>query len=278
LGKRIAKSTRVDHITFAPIYLSSYTDNQALIRAKAGMVNIAKDVNEGRKREVIKGVLTGGKSTPDASTTCFSGTASGFKPKKGLTVGVSASVKLVKGMKHAIRSREAADGNEEKHQVEKMETELKRCEAFIRKFTKETVDWAHRRSKMKHVMTSLYSWADTFGQVIGISTDSVSEAFDAFKMVLTLRAQIIPVCEDLEKVVQEKLLPQFSLLVDSMNDPLRLLEAMHPSFCPLMFPNSPTPTFGGIPVPRRVPRSVIYGAPPTVLYSHDHTGNGNCRE
>ena len=42
-----------------------------------------------------------------------------------------------------------------------------------------------------------------------------------------MRAQIIPVCEDLEKVVLGKLLPQLSLLVDSMTDPLRLLEAMH---------------------------------------------------
>ena len=187
------------------------------------MVDVAKDVNEGRRRrEVIKEVLTGGKSTPDASAASLNGTASGLKPKKGFAVGVSASVKLVKGMKHAVRSREPADGNEEKGQVERMETELKRCEAFIRKFARETVDWAH---KMKHVMTSLYAWADTFGQVIGISTDSVSEAFDAFKMVL--RAQIIPVCVDLEKVVQERLLPQLSLLVDSMSDPFRLLEAMH---------------------------------------------------
>ena len=188
------------------------------------MVDVARGVNEGRRRrEVIKEVLTGGgKNTPDASTTSFSGASSGPKPKKGLSVGVSASVKLVKGMKHAVRSREAADGNEEKDQVEKMEIELKRCETFIRKFAKEAVDWTH---KMKHVMASLYVWADTFGQVIGISTDSVSEAFDAFKMVL--RAQIIPVCEDLEKVVQERLLPQLSLLVASMKDPLRLLEAMH---------------------------------------------------
>ena len=187
------------------------------------MIDVAQGVNEGRRRrEVIKEVLTGGKGTPDSGTTSFGSAASVLRPKKGLTVGVTASVKLVKGMKHAIRSREGADGNEEKDQVGRMESELKRCDAFIRKFAKETVDWTRR---MKGVMASLYAWADTFGQVVGISTDSVSEAFDAFKMVL--RAQIIPVCVDLEKVVQERLLPQLSLLVDSMNDPLRLLEAMH---------------------------------------------------
>ena len=44
---------------------------------------------------------------------------------------------------------------------------------------------------------------------------------------MVLRAQIIPVCEDLETTVYERLLPPLSLLVDSMNVPLKLLEAMH---------------------------------------------------
>ena len=118
-------------------------------------------------------------------------------------------MKLVKGMKHAIRSRDSTDGNEEKDQVERMEAELKRRKAFIRKFAKDTVDWTR---KMKHVLISLYAWAGTFCRVIGTSRGSVSEAFYAFRMVL--RAQIIPVCEDLEKVVLERLLPQLSLLVD----------------------------------------------------------------
>ena len=52
------------------------------------MVDVAQGVNEGRRRrEVVKEVLTGGKSTPDAGTTSFSGAASGLKPKKGLADG-----------------------------------------------------------------------------------------------------------------------------------------------------------------------------------------------
>ena len=77
---------------------------------------------------------------------------------------------------------------------------------------------------MKHLMTSLYAWADAFGRVIGISPDSISEAFDTSKMVF--RTQVVPVSENLETVVRE-LFAQFSLLVDSMNYPFRLLEAMH---------------------------------------------------
>ena len=200
-----------------------HPDKKNLIKAKASMDEVARGVNEGRRRrEVIKEVLNGGKGTADSSTTSLNGSSPGSKPKKGLNVGVAASVKLVKGMKHPAKSREGADENEEKEQVEKMEVELKRCGVFIRKFAKETIDWTR---KMKYLMTSLYTWTDAFGRVIGISPDSVSEAFDAFRMVL--RAQIIPVCEDLETVVQDRLLPKLSLLVDSMNDPLRLLEAMH---------------------------------------------------
>ena len=203
-----------------------HPDKPNLIKAKVSMEGVAHGVNEGRRRrEVIKEVLTGGKGVPDPNAPSLNGsTTPGIKPKKGLTVGVAASVKLgkVKGIRTAAKSREGADGSEEKDQVEKMETELKRCETFIRKFAKETVDWTHR---MKHLMASLYVWANAFGQVIGISPDSASEAFDAFRMVL--RAQIIPVCEDLGKVVRDRLLPQLSLLVDSMHDPLKLLEAMH---------------------------------------------------
>ena len=199
-----------------------HPDKPNLIKAKAGIEVVAQGVNEGRRRiEVIKGVLTDGKGVPGSGA---SGTTFGLKLKQELNAGVAVYVKLgkIKGMKNAARSQEGTDPNEEKGRVEKMEAELRRCEAFIQKFSNEIEDWT---SKMKHLMKSLCVWADAFGRVIGISSDSVSETFGAFKMVL--RAQIIPVCEDLEKVVQERLLPQLSLLVDSMKNPSKLLEAMH---------------------------------------------------
>ena len=121
----------------------------------------------------------------------------GSKPKKGINVRVVTSVKLVKGMKHAAKPQEAADGNE-KDQVER----LKRCEVSMREFAKEIAD---RTRKMKYLMVSLYAWADAFGQVIGILSDLVSKAFDTFRMVL--RAQIIPVCEDLDTAVRSCIVP-----------------------------------------------------------------------
>ena len=125
-------------------------------------------------------------------------------------------------MKNVAKPRGTTDGNGEKDRVEKMEIELRRSEAFMHKFSEGAVDWAQG---MKHLMTSLSMWADAFGSAIGIPPDSEApEAFNAFKMVL--RTQIIPICEDLEKVIRETLLPQLSLLADSMNNPLRHLEAM----------------------------------------------------
>ena len=72
-----------------------HPDKPNLIKAKASMEEVAQGVNEGRRRrEVIKEVLTGGKAVPDSSVPPFNGTALGLKLKKGLTVGVAASVKL----------------------------------------------------------------------------------------------------------------------------------------------------------------------------------------
>ena len=198
-----------------------HPDKLNLVRAKANMDVVARGINEGqRRREVIRDVLTGGKGISNSSTPSLNGTT-GLNPKKGISVGVAASVNLARGMKSAVKPREGT-GGDERNQVEKMEAELKRCEVFIRQFAKEAVDWTR---KMKHLMTSLYAWTDAFGPVIGISSDSESEAFDAFKMVL--RAQIIPVCEDLATVVRGRLLHQLSALVESMSDPSKLLEAMH---------------------------------------------------
>ena len=188
------------------------------------MDEVSQGVSEGwRGRGVVKEVPAGGKGAQDSTTPSLDGTTTGLHLRKGLIVGVAASVKLgkVKWMKNAAKSPGDADGNE-KDQVDEMEVELKRCETFIRNFAKETVDWTW---KMKHLMTSLYAWADAFGPAIGIMPDSVPDAFDAFKVIL--RTRIIPVCEDLEKVAQERLLPRLSLLVDSTNNPLRVLEAMH---------------------------------------------------
>ena len=56
--------------------------------------------------EVVKEVLTGGKTVPDSSAPPLNGTTLGLKPKKVPTVVVAASAKLgkVKGMKNAAQT------------------------------------------------------------------------------------------------------------------------------------------------------------------------------
>ena len=84
-----------------------HPDKPNLIKTKASMEEVAQGVNEGRRRrEVIKEVLTGGKAAPDSSAPPLNGATLGLKPKKGLTVGVTASVKLrqVNVMKDAAKA------------------------------------------------------------------------------------------------------------------------------------------------------------------------------
>jgi dynamin-binding protein len=200
-----------------------HEDKESLKIAKEKMDQVARGVNEGRRRrEVVKEVLTGNKRE-DIFSSGSSGSAAKAK-KKGLNIGVAASISMgkMRGIGIVARSRGDFDGNEEKEQVDRLERELKRCDSFIRKFAKDAVQWGE---EVKEMMSFLSNWTQSFGRVIGISDDQVSESFDAFKMVID--RQIPPLCEDLELVIQEHLLRQLATLVDTTLSPSRLLEAMH---------------------------------------------------
>lgn len=200
-----------------------HEDKENLKIAKEKMDEVARGVNEGRRRrEVVKEVLTGGKRE-DSLTAGSSGLVTKAK-KKGLNVGVAASISMgkMRGITMTPKTRDDSDGNEEKEQVDKMECELKRCESFIRKFAKDVVHWG---MDVKELMTCLSRWTQSFARVIGISDDQVSESFDAFRMVID--RQILALCDDLEQVIQERLLVQLAILVDTTLSPSRLLEAMH---------------------------------------------------
>jgi hypothetical protein len=188
-----------------------HEDKQNLKVAKEKMDEVARGVNEGRRRrEVVKEVLTGGDIM-------------GAK-KKGLNVGVAASVRLgnMKGIRNAAKSREGSDGNDEKELVLKMEAELKQCDAFIRYFAKDVVAWG---KTMMEMMTCLSDWTESFGRVIGISENQISESFNAFQTVVD--HHLLPLCNDLVDVINNRLLPQLSVLLETTLSPSRLLEAMH---------------------------------------------------
>ncbi|KAI0941508.1 hypothetical protein AcW1_003383 [Taiwanofungus camphoratus] len=201
----------------------AHSDKANLKLAKERMEEVARGVNEGRRRrEVVKEVLTG---TP-SGTPSKKGSESKAKPKKkGLNVGVAASVSLgrVKSIgAKSYKAKEGIEANQEAEQVERMAEDMKRCETFIHSFAKDVVVWV---DTVHRLMEQLRDWSVSFGRVIWISQEPKSEAFEAFLDVVT--KGLIKECDKLSVTVDQHLLPQLSRLVDSMLAPLRLLEAMH---------------------------------------------------
>lgn len=171
------------------------------------MEEVARGVNEDRRRwEVVKEVL----NTKPGET----------KGKKGMNVSVAASVNL--GRMKSLRNGKEKEDNKEAEEVARMEKLLKRSDAFINAFAKEVVEWA---INVGHTVTALRQWALAFAQVIGLSPDQKSEAFEAFLTVV--EQQLAPLGGDLESIIRDKLLVELARLVDSMSSPLRLLEAMN---------------------------------------------------
>lgn len=193
----------------------AHADKANLKQARLKMEQVAHGVNEGRRRrEVVKEVLTG-------ATTKKSGDV---KAKKGLNVNLAASVSLgrMKSLRAgSFKTKEGAEANQEAEEVSRMGEELKACEAFIRTFAKEASRWSKSLTLM---VDALRKWTVSFGQVIGVSGEVQSEAFDAFLTVI--QYHILPVCEKLDGVIHDQLFAQLGRLTDSASAPERLLEAM----------------------------------------------------
>ncbi|KAF8963623.1 hypothetical protein BDZ97DRAFT_1919625 [Flammula alnicola] len=193
----------------------AHPDKENLRNARVRVEEIARNVNEGRRRaEVVKDVLT--SKTPK---------------KPSAPVGVAASVNLskVKSLRHGgvtaatMRVSQLAEGgNSEAARVEAMQAELKRLEVFAQQFAKNVVDWG---KMMSNVMLALRTWALSFGKVIGLSAEQGSEAFDAFLGVVT--TGLLPLTADLDAAINERLLRDMAHLLMTMNQPLKLLASMN---------------------------------------------------
>ncbi|OJT05300.1 Dynamin-binding protein [Trametes pubescens] len=198
----------------------SHGDKLNLRRAREKMEEVARGVNEGRRRrEVVREVLTGiAPGTPMKN-----GDA---KPKKkGLNVGVAASVSLgrMKSLSSAAyKAKEGAEANQEAESVKQMGENLKRHEEFMERFAKETVKWAE---SVRALTIALDEWAQSFGRVIWMGSDVRSEAFDAFLTLIS--NELLPVCDIAKQSIEDEVLPQLTQFSQMTNPPLRLLEAMH---------------------------------------------------
>jgi hypothetical protein len=184
----------------------SHGDKDNLRRAKAMVEDVSRAINEGqRRREIVKEVFAAGKPAE-------------LLKKKGL--GIVGRVRGGVGVS-APRSISRAD-SEEAVQVAQMERDIIRIDAFVQQFAKETLDWV---KSVQTLMSALHIWAEGFGRVIGLGPDVTSEAFDAFLVVVD--KQLASICTDLEAVLREQLLPQLSMLLETIKRPTLLLDTLH---------------------------------------------------
>lgn len=199
----------------------AHQDKLNLKRAREKMEEVARGVNEGRRRrEVIKEVLSvASNGTPSKRQ------SDPKLKKKGLNMSVASSVSLGRMKSFSIKSgktKEGTEANQEAEHIVQLAERAKECEAFARTFAKEAVEWS---KSMEELMGQLSNWSTTFGLVIGVAEPQESEAFGAFIQVTTKDLPALCV-EFTEKVVKAKLLPELTKLVDSTLAPLRLVEAM----------------------------------------------------
>ncbi|KAH9956450.1 hypothetical protein BC827DRAFT_1139525 [Russula dissimulans] len=182
----------------------SHGDKDNLRRAKSMVEAVSHAINEGqRRREIVKEAFAAGKPAE-------------LLKKKGLGI-----VGRVRTGVATPRSISRADSDETERVVQ-MERDILRTDEFIQRLAKETVEWV---KSVQTLTAALRIWAEGFGRVIGLGPDVTSEAFDAFMVVV--EKQLATLCVDLEALVQEQLLPQLRLLLDTIKRPALLIETLH---------------------------------------------------
>lgn len=191
-----------------------HPDKENLRLARATIEEVARNVNEGRRRaEVVKDVL-----------------ASKTMKKPNTSVGVTASVSISKMMsiRHGgvtaatMRVSQLEGSNNEAGKVEGLQAELKGIDCFAKDFAKTIVDWGKMTSNM---MIALRTWSHSFGTVIGLSAGQGSEAFDAFLDVV--ERGLLPLASDLEATINDRILKDLAHLLMTMNQPFKLIASMN---------------------------------------------------
>ncbi|KAF9222409.1 hypothetical protein BS17DRAFT_186920 [Gyrodon lividus] len=219
----------------------SHGDRAALVKARERMEEVARSVNEDRRRwEVVREVL-GGAPIPNANGT--------GKSKKGnsavnVSVGVVASahvnrMRSLRGPKIKDLSENEPD-NAEAVEVARLEGELQKYSAFLDKLAKDVRDW---RNTVHTSLVALRQWGITFGAVLGLTpspsalnpdlpsegpndadAEVRSEAYDAFTLLLSTLPGL---STTLEQNLQSAFVPILCDLKTMIEPPIKLLSAMH---------------------------------------------------
>ncbi|KAJ7935347.1 hypothetical protein B0H13DRAFT_2178183 [Mycena leptocephala] len=168
----------------------SHPDRPHLVSAKSAMEDVARAVNEGRRRaEVVKEVLSAPKKPP--------------------------TVLRIKSF------RAPADVNSEAARVDRMAAELARIDVFAQQLSRTAQEWARAADTSAR---ALLSWAKSFAAAIGLSLTVRSEAFDAF--LSTLNSSILPRSSALLPQIASDLLAPLARLLASAAQPRQLLASM----------------------------------------------------
>ncbi|KAJ7099366.1 hypothetical protein B0H15DRAFT_771497 [Mycena belliarum] len=191
----------------------THPDRPTLITARTAMEEVARAVNEGRRRaEVVKEVLSAPKKPP--------------------------TVLRLKSF------RAPADVNSEAARVDRMAAELARIDVFAQQLSRASQEWARAADTSAH---GLLSWARAFAAAIGLTSTIRSEAFDAF--LATLSSSILPRSAALLPQIASDILAPLARLLASAAQPRQLLASMaehaplhhHLLTMPLSAKNRPPP-------------------------------------
>ncbi|KAJ7672065.1 Dbl homology domain-containing protein, partial [Mycena rosella] len=168
----------------------THPDRATLVSSRSAMEDVARAVNEGRRRaEVVKEVLSAPKKPP--------------------------TVLRLKSF------RAPADVNSEAARVDRMAAELARIDVFAQQLSRASQEWARAADTSAH---ALLSWARAFAAAIGLSPTVRSEAFDAF--LATLTSSLLPRSAALLPQIASDLLAPLARLLASAAQPRQLLASM----------------------------------------------------
>ncbi|KAF9053771.1 Dbl homology domain-containing protein [Hymenopellis radicata] len=174
-----------------------HSDKENLRLARDAVQSLAHRVNEERRRaEIVKDVLK--------------------RTNKDLLV-------RIKNLKPV-----PPPDSDESLRVFHLHNQLLQTQSFTNQLAQNVLQWSH---SVTACTSQLHVFALSFANVIGLSPDVQSDAFDAFLSAIT--DQLLPHTTTLFQHLSDSLLTPLSQLLDTLNNPLHLLETLQTTLLPL---------------------------------------------
>lgn len=190
--------------------LDTHPDKNALRQAKDRLEELARGVNEGRRRlDVVKQVLEGKPPSVPG------------KPQRSLTGAPLGRMPSLRGLMGKQRSHSVPNGSgaaAEQEAIDGMAHKLKTLEEGASAMARQTLEWSQG---VRDAIGGLARWAGAFGRVIGLGTHHGSESLKAFGGVV--EDELLPLWADLDIALQSVLVPQLAALVATAAGPRILL-------------------------------------------------------